>query len=233
MAELNVETRIVLGFKVAEDILEKLLPLGWQSTPPEAGPSKGANLNVIFADRLLVQNADGLPIDGQATNQLAVIAVPARHLVSNAQGVLIVFGLSSKAEGTPGPYGVFAPADVICERGLTVSQDEKVEVNENWDFSGENGSRIGVQLQFKRGVPTRSQTETKAFSYKNPSFYRIYRADQGADVLYSKMNNVNSTLIEPSYQVSFLGLEPSKDKAELISIISLPWTVRRAFLPQL
>jgi hypothetical protein len=41
--------------------VQTFLPEGWQASPATAGPSKDANLNVIFIDVLTVQNPDGSP----------------------------------------------------------------------------------------------------------------------------------------------------------------------------
>src|SRR4051794_36435585 len=102
LTELNVESRIVLAYAVTETAVRSLLPQGWTSAPAETGPSQGANLTIIFSDRLLVQNSDGQPLPDQATNQLAVVVVPAHQPDTAARGVMIVFGISARVAGAPG-----------------------------------------------------------------------------------------------------------------------------------
>ena len=55
------EQRTVLAFKVPDTAAQKLLPEGLQASPPSTGLSKDANLNVVFADVLTVQNPNGTP----------------------------------------------------------------------------------------------------------------------------------------------------------------------------
>jgi hypothetical protein len=43
------EERTVLAFKVPDTAAQKLLPEGWQVSAPRTGPSKDANLNVVYA----------------------------------------------------------------------------------------------------------------------------------------------------------------------------------------
>jgi hypothetical protein len=231
LAELNVEARTVLAFSVEEAVVNDLLPVGWKATPAQAGPSAGANVNLIFADRLLVQNADGTPVQGQATNQLAVVAVPAQHVDSGARGVVIASGLSARDEGAPGPYEVFSKAEVSVERVLSSGAGETREAAERWNFAGGDGEQFQLRLRYVRGVPTRSETETRAYSRKKPGFYRIYRADQGADVLRSSATNVDA-ISEFEFNAQGLRISSLFNGSErLISVISIPWTVRRAFLP--
>src|SRR5215813_1575340 len=44
------EVRTVLAFKASPAAVQKLLPEGWEPAPIAAGPSKDANLNVVFID---------------------------------------------------------------------------------------------------------------------------------------------------------------------------------------
>lgn len=228
--ELNAEARVILGFILSEKVIKAELPEGWEASPAVEGPSKGANLLVIFADRHLVQNADGTE---KTANQLAVLAIPAKHAKTGRQGVIIAFGLSGSENGAPGPYGVFDRAKASIERTLRSMPGGEREAIEEWEFVGENGDILSLTVQYKRGVPIRSDNVTRAYSAKNPSFYRIYIADQGADVL--RNNSVDVGLISgpefrahgPRLNALFKGSEQ-----RAISVISIPWTVRRAYLPK-
>lgn len=231
LAELNVEARTVLAFRVRDEALNGLLPEGWQAAPIEGGPSKGANLNLIFTDRLLVQQADGQPLPGQATNQLAVIALPAVHPQTGARCVVIAMGLSARAEGAPGPYGVFEPAEVDMERLVRTGPEGARVGEEQWHFRGGSGEQLRLRLQYAAGVPGRSSSDTTAYSAKNPGFYRVYRADQGAVVLQG-----NGVAPDATLKVDFGAMGPRLGRVldgsqQLVSVLSVPWTVRRAFVP--
>jgi hypothetical protein len=44
----------VLAFKVPDAVVQKLLPAGFESNSPTAGPTKGFNLGMTFIDYLMV-----------------------------------------------------------------------------------------------------------------------------------------------------------------------------------
>jgi len=71
----DASVRTILSFKVPDATAQKLLPEGWQPSPDTAGPSKDANLNVVFVDLLTVQNPDGSPGE---TVRFASLTVPAK-----------------------------------------------------------------------------------------------------------------------------------------------------------
>jgi hypothetical protein len=233
VAELNVEARSTLAFKAEEAAVASLLPAGWKASPQETGPSKGANVIVIFSDRLLIQSADGKPMEGQATNQIAVLAVPALNPNTNERGVMIVFGLSARSSGAPGPYGVFLLADEANVERIFRSGpgDENRVAEEQWSFAAKDGERLSLRLRYKRGIPNRANTEIRAYSAYDPSFYRTYSADQGADVLRSSTNG-KDIIDEIHFSAGGPRLGALFDASEqLVSVIALPWTVRQAFLP--
>jgi hypothetical protein len=231
LAELNVESRTVLAFRVADAAIQKLLPAEWSAVPNAAGPSQGTNLNLIFTDRLLVQEASSEPMPGQATNQLVVLAVPARRHDATAQGVLILFGLSAQPAGAPGPYGVFQAATAATERLLSSTGMNERVAAEKWHFAAASGEQLSLQLEYQRGIPARSASVTRAYSADNPQFFRTYHADQAVDVLRSSLTNVDR-ISHLTFSARGGLLDDLFDGSEqLVSVYSLPWTVRQAFLP--
>ena len=100
------EQRTVLSFKVPDATAQKLLPEGWQASAATAGPSKDANLNVVFVDVLSVQNPDGT--QGE-TYRYAVLTVPAKKKGTDATVPMVVTGLSTPPN-VPGAYGNYALA---------------------------------------------------------------------------------------------------------------------------
>ncbi len=51
LVQQNVDTRVVLAFRVGQAGLQRWLPAPWQVDPVATGPSKGASLTVSFIDR--------------------------------------------------------------------------------------------------------------------------------------------------------------------------------------
>jgi hypothetical protein len=230
LTELNVESRTILAFRVDQAQLQAFLPAGWRENPPQTGPSKGSNVNVIFSERLLVQNAAGEALIGQAVNHIAVVAIPAQHIESGRIGVMISFGLSGREEGAPGPYGVFLPSESYVERIWKAGPADSRQLAERWSFSSQNGDSLNCKLQYPRSLPTRSTSQTVAYSAKDPDFYRVYDADQSLDILSSTVTgsgDISAAVFEsrgPRLAALFM-------RAELISVASQPWIVRRVFVP--
>jgi hypothetical protein len=50
----DVGPRIVLGFKVSDAAVQRLLPAGFQVNSPTTGPAKGVNINVALIDCLMM-----------------------------------------------------------------------------------------------------------------------------------------------------------------------------------
>src|SRR5438128_1513486 len=86
------EQRTILSFKVPDATAQKLLPEGWQASPASTGPSKDANLNVVFVDLLTVQNPDGSPGE---TYRVAALTVPAKKKGTDATVPMVVTGFAS------------------------------------------------------------------------------------------------------------------------------------------
>jgi hypothetical protein len=231
--EYNVESRTVLAFRVDDQKLQTSLPPGWAAMAAGQGPSHGANLNVIFAERLLVQGGDEEPMAGQATNQIVVVAVPVKPAGGYPGGVFIALGLSAQAAGAPGPYGVFAVGTAEVERLLRAPSDDTHRSTECWTFRGDAGLTFDLRLGYTRRTPARSHTETVAYSAKDPNFHRTYYADQGADVLRSVPGGVDRVSDFEFHAVGGDGSPLAQSLEGLsapVSVVSLPWTVRRAVI---
>ena len=57
----NMDVRTILNFKVADAVIQKLLPPGWEVNSATSGPSAGANLRVTFVDQMAAHDATGKP----------------------------------------------------------------------------------------------------------------------------------------------------------------------------
>ena len=76
LVQQNVDTRVVLAFRVGQAALQGWLPAPWQVDPVATGPSKDANLTVVFIDQLLNHDGEGKPVAG-GTTRIVALAVPA------------------------------------------------------------------------------------------------------------------------------------------------------------
>lgn len=221
--------RTHLSFKMPDAAVQKLLPEGWQPSPSNAGPSKDANLTVVFVDLLAVQNPDGSPGE---TFRVAGLAIPAKKKGTDATVPMVVGGFASTPSYVPGPYGGFALASATVDRHVHTDSAGKSNVEESWEFKGDGGDAIQLQLQYVGGVAARSKAEAMPHSAVKPDFYRIYRFEQAADVVRSTVTNTDRA---QKYAFKATGGKLSQvfdGSEQLISITSLPFYSRQIFLPE-
>jgi hypothetical protein len=222
------EERTILAFKLSDATVQKLLPEGWEAAPVPAGPSKDANLIVNFIDWLTVQDPDGKPGE---TGRIAALVVPARKNGTEASVPTVVAGLVSAPSFAPGPYGTFTLAKATVDRHVHTDAAGASMGDEAWEFKGDKGESVELQLKYARGVAVRSKTETKVHSGIKPDFYRIYRIESASDVVRSTATGVDHTQ-SFAFKASGGQLSQLCDGSEkLISITSLPWYSRQVTLP--
>ena len=223
------ELRTILSFKVPDAAAQKLLPEGWQVSSHTTALSKDANLNVVLIDLLTVQNPDGSPGE---TYRVAALTVPAKKKGTDATVPMVVGGFASTPSYVPGAYGNFTLASATVDRHIHTDPAGKSDVEESWEFKGNGGDAIQLQLQFARGVAVRSKIEAMPHSGVKPDFYRIYRIEQAADVVRSTATGTDRA---EKYVFKATGpkLSPLFDGSEqLVSITSLPFYTRQVSLPE-
>jgi hypothetical protein len=223
------EERALLRFKVSDATVQKLLPEGWQASPDSTGPSKDANLSVVFVDVFTAQNPDGKPEDPY---RVAAVVIPAKKKGTEATVPMVVTGLASIPSYAPGPYGVFAPASATVDRHVHTDPSGKSNIDEAWEFKADGGDLVQLELQYVRGSLARSKVETMPHSAVKPEFYRIYRIEQAADVVRSTASGPDRA---QKYLFKATGGKLSQifdGSEQLISITSLPFYSRQVSLPE-
>jgi hypothetical protein len=225
----DASVRTILSFRVPDAAAQKRLPEGWQVSPPSTGPSKDANLSVVLVDLLTVQNPDGSPGE---TYWFAALTVPAKKKGTDATVPMVVGGLSSTPSYAPGPYGTAAVASATVDRHVHSDAAGKTSVEESWEFKGDGGDAIQLQLEYVSGVPIRSKGEATPHSAVKPDFYRIYRFEQAADVVRSTATGIDRAQ-KYAFKAAGAKLSPPFDGSEqLVSITSVPFYSRQIFLPE-
>ena len=131
------EVRTVLAFKASPAAVQKVLPEGWEPAPIAAGPSKDANLNVVFIDWITVTNPDGKPGE---TARIAAIVAPARKKETQEAVPMVIGGLAPSSLA-PGPYGTEPPAKVTVDRHERTDASGTSTAEEAWEFVGDGGTR--------------------------------------------------------------------------------------------
>jgi hypothetical protein len=230
LVQQNVDTRVVLAFRVEQAALQKWLPAPWQIDPVATGPSQGANLTVGFIDQLLNQDGEGKPVAG-GTTRIVALSVPAKHGHTGETAPFVLRAFDASPQGVPGPYKIAVAATIRREATLYGADLEPGTGSEMWEMQESGGGRIELRVEYQRGVPSRAKPEAKPHSAVDPSFFRIYRIDQGIDVVKSLPAGIDRVR---SYQfrVTVPELRPLFDGTEqLVSIAVLPWYVRQVSLP--
>ncbi len=227
LAAIDNSVRTVVTFKAPTAAVQKLLPAGWEIQAATEGPDKGANLALYLIDFQLGQDPTGKPLTGRP---VLALVVPARKTGSDVTAGVIPGGYIAQA-GVPGPYSNFVAGKVTVERKSHTDNDGKAVIDEKWEIKGDDGASLEFQIQFVRGVPVREKTETKYYSSAKPEFYRIYRVEQGTDVVRSTATGTDRAT-HLSFNVSGGKLAPLFDGTEqLISVTSLPLFSRAIYLP--
>jgi hypothetical protein len=223
----DVVVRTILAFKVPDATVQKTLAAGWEISPPETGPDKGANLIVYVTDFQMIQDPQGKPLP---TPPSVALIVPARKSGSDLAAFMVTGGFAAQAN-TPGPYGNFTPAKVTVDRRSQSDGDGKTIVDETWEMKAGDGNGLEIRVQFLRGVPTREKVAWKYYSAIKPDFHRTYRIEHGIDVPRSEPAGVDrvSTLFFKAVGPKLAPLFDGSEK--LISITSIPFYSRSIYLP--
>jgi hypothetical protein len=213
----NVDNRIVVALRVGQAALQGWLPAPWQVNPVPKGPLKDANLFVIFVDRLLGQDPQGKPAAG-GTYRFVALAAPAKHAQTGkpAPFVLRIFAPHEDIN-LYNPYKNSVRATIRREQTLKGKDLEPGTGSEFWELRDKVGGMLQFRMEYQRAVPRRAKQELKPRSAVEPTFFRIYRVDQGSDY------QLDVTV--PELGKLFDGTE------QLVGIAVVPWYVRKYFLP--
>lgn len=226
VTEWSTETRVVLAFHVNDAAVQRLLPAGWTTAPSTAPGDRGANLRLVFVDRLLALDGQGKGFR-TGTSRYIVFAVPARNAAGEVNTV-IISGLSPEG---PGAYGANLTATVSkVMRSATAQAEEGGRAEEHWEFAAASGERIELQLAFRRAAGVKSHAESKIRSARTPALTRTYQIDQAADVVRSaatpdRVETLKFRASGPAFAPLFDGTET------LLSVTSLPYYVREVSVP--
>src|SRR5262245_42485046 len=149
----NTDVRTVLAFKVDDAKVQKLVPAGWVVNSPSDGPTKGTNLGITLIDQIVQLDAEGRQLP---SIKGAVFTFPGKKVDSDAAGTMVWGGLVSAASA-PGAYGVYVSAKGAIDRKARTDVAGESLIDELWQFTSDDGNAIEIQIQYVRGVPSRSK----------------------------------------------------------------------------
>lgn len=219
------EVRTVLTFKISDEVAQKFLPNGWTTASIPQGPAKGANLTVVFAERLATQDANGKAVGGEEAG--VILSIASRRDKDTAFSIIEGY---SDTQTTPGFYLVYKPAKVLIDRQTHVTSLSST-IEETWSVVGDGGEHISFHIAYEQITPIRTQLVSRNVSAVDANIRRTYRIDQGTNVILSEPSGVKRGR-NLAFKASGGTLSTLFDgKEEMVSIVSAPWYSRQMFLP--
>jgi len=226
----NVDKRTTVAFRVGQAELQSWLPAPWQVNPVAKGPLKEANLYLTFMNRLLDQNPEGKPTAG-GTYRVLALSVPAKNSQTGESALFVIRIFSSHETGIYNPYKNSVHANISLEQTIKSENVGPGTGSELWTIRDSVGDEIVFQIEYQCAVPSRAKIELKPHSSVDPTFYRIYRYDQGSDLIKSIPDGINRVK-SYKFRVTIKELSKIFDGTEqLVGIVVAPWYVRQLFLP--
>jgi len=224
--EHSAEVRMQLDFAVPTAALAKFVPAGFDMNVATQGAAKDCNVRMIFIDRVDITKQDGSPAD-PGSSQLVYLAVPVK------QGQLLIHGLTSNPKDAPGPHGVYQLATTHkVSRSTTANAGSPTMTDEHWEFAAASGEHMQLTLKYERGTARKGGSEVKFYSAANPSFYQIFKIEQGLDIMRNATINVRDRVKEFSVKAGGGKIAPLFDGTEkVVSVDALHWYNRGVYLP--
>ncbi len=224
----NVDNRITVALRVGPAALQAWLPAPWKVEPKPAGPFKGANLFIVFIDRLLDQDPEGKPTAGGAF-RLAALYVPAQNPQTGESAPFII--RVYWPHESPRPYNNSVQTMVRREATLRGANTEPGSGSELWEVRDSAGGILEFRMDYQRAVPVRTKGEARPHSSVDPTFFRFYRYDQVMDVVKSIPEGIDRVQSH-QLRVTMSELHDLFDGNEkLVGIAITPWYARQTFLP--
>lgn len=223
----NIDSRVVLAYKVGDPSAQAWLPEGWTPAALPKGPLAGSNLLVIFVDRHVNLDPEGKPTDPPSYSGVALV-----HPGSRGDEFRLFVTRVYLTEPSVDPYFNTLAATVSRKATRLVSGTSS-HANEDWTVANEAGGAIEMRLSYQGAVPGWSESEALPYSNIQPDFYRIYRYQQIADLVRSVPAGVDRAgNYAFTFTTSIPEMAPMFDGTEeLIGIVNIPWYHRRTYLP--
>lgn len=231
VSESDVDTRLNLAFHAEDARLEQYLPPPWKASAFPGGPIKGANLVLVLVEKLLAQGPDGKPLAVGGTERAVAVVVPAKKVDSEELRLFVIKSYTNDRQGLPGPYKNAALVSMRRHFELKQEAESLGTASDFWEMKDPSGATMYVRVAYQRTVPSRAKFEMRPYSAADPNFFRIYRGEQGVELLKSAPANVNR-ISQFEFHPGLPELEALLGKSpELVGITSNPWYIRQVSLP--
>jgi len=226
--ESAIYYRIYVAYSVDQKAAQAWLPTPWKAVSVPKGPFKGANLYILFNDKLITQDGEGKPNKGGTYCQVTPVAFGKNQQT----GEVAVFVIRIYwPYDDPSVYKNAVKATVSREATIKGATSESGEGSEVWKVQDSAGGILEFRMDYQRASPKRKKKETKVRSSVEPDFFRIYRDDYAEDLVKSipvgidRVQNYQFRTTMSELRKMFNGSE------KLVGISVNPCRVRQAFLP--
>jgi hypothetical protein len=221
----NVDSRVVLAYKVPDPAARAWLPEGWIQGALPNGPFAGANLLVIFIDRHVNLDPEGEPTDPPLYSGVALV-----HPGIRGDEFRLFVTRIYLSEPSVNPYANTLAA-TVRRKATRLVEGATARGSEDWTVANDAGGAIELRLDYQGAVPGLSEKEARPYSNIEPDFHRIYRYQQIVELVRSVPAEVDRA-DSYAFTTSIPEMAPMFDGSEeLIGIASIPWYFRRTYLP--
>ena len=213
-----------LFFRVSDEALRKLLPVGWE--PATIPQMQSGNLTVTFTDILASDTRDGQPGE---TVRAVWLSTPVQKRGAGEKAGAVLGGLASHPSFVPGPYGNYTLAQAHLDRRRQI-EATGASVSEQWQFVSDNGAKLELRLTFTDG-PVRhlKPPESRVLSATKPNLRRLNKTEV---VVQQVRFGDTDAVKEIAFAASGPLLSSLFDGSEqLIAVISAPWLMTQVLVP--
>ena len=229
--------RVRVALRVGLPALQRRLPDPWDVYPDARDVSQGANLAILFYEIFLNQTAESLPLTAaDARGRYFVLGIPSRHRRTE-ETAFMVFRIFTADPTGENPFGwkdvaagkTTLHADIVRSETVEANNLETV-VSDRIEGRLDQGV-VALELQYRRGVPTRVASVGRVRFAAEPEHVRVYRADELVDVVKSvpaaidRLGRFGLRVTLPELADLFDGSE------QVVNVTVQPWFLRQVSAP--
>jgi hypothetical protein len=232
--------RLVAGFAVAADELQRRLPEPWRITFPPAsllaslgvhitGPGTIPNLFLVFNDFLLNQNADGEP-SADVSSCYVGFNTPAINDQTGEQAMVHMRVYTDNPQAVPGRFKDSLPASVNHDHRV-VKADGSSTVFERFEVEPDTGGRLLLALSYQRGQVIRVKKDEPDFplvAAADPRIVRIYQEDSSWELVRLELQPRIDRITEFDFQLTIPEWKDLFDGSHQLASLMVNATYSRA-----
>ena len=224
----NVDSRIMIGFKVAPAQVQARLPDGWTSIAFASGPLKGANLLMGLEERLFAMDAQGTPLPVPTSRTVALMAL-AQQTGGTEARLYVLRLFTSNPDDDPFKNAIHAR---VSRHSEINSGDNTIRSHaEEWHVALDNGNALNITTRFTTGRGLWLSETAHPYSNTDPTISRVFSY---AELVEPVMSTPAGMPLSGDFKLStsIPELHSLLDGSqELVAMMNIPTYVRTVFTP--